>query len=142
MSAYREIKTQFKNEKSLLKALDDLGLTVRDVSPNRQNTFGLVGYGRSVEGNTKVAIRLPKSHYNGYEDVGFAWDADEKAYKAIVSTHDGVYHNIRNVGQKTLQKITQRYAYHEAVRLAKIKGYAVKTLASNDGTIKLQLTKL
>lgn len=140
MSAYREIKTVFKNLDSLKKALKDVGLDHFQLSSNpRLNTIQMQGYaGRQGE---SVALMLPKSHYGGYEDVGFAWDEQSKAYKALISTHDGGWGSHRDIGEATLQKVTQRYAYNEACRLAKMQGYTVREVKSTDGNIRLQLSK-
>ena len=79
---------------------------------------------------------LPSSHYEGYEDTGFAWDEETRTYRAIISTHDGW----GNFGEETLTKLRQRYANHEVRRVARAKGYTCREVKSTDGTIRLQLT--
>ena len=120
MSAYKRISTQYKNIDSLKKALADLGFGHFDLSANvKANSLTLAGYaGRQGE---NVALRLPKSHYKGYEDTGFAWDAETKSYRAIISTHDGN----GNFGEGSLAKLRQGYAYFELTRQARRKGYSV-----------------
>ena len=72
MSAYKEVRTEFRSIESLTKALKDVGLDVYELSSNvKENSLTLQGYAGRVGEN--VALRLPKSHYRGYEDTGFAW---------------------------------------------------------------------
>jgi len=135
MSSYKEITTEFRNIESLKKALADVGFAHCDLSANpKENGLSMVGYGGRPGEN--VALRLPKSHYGGYEDTGFAWDEATKTYRAIISTHDGG----GNFGAGTLQKLRQRYAYQEVKRQAQVKGYTVREVAGTDGVIRLQLT--
>jgi hypothetical protein len=135
MSSYKELKTEFRNIESLKKALADVGFGHFDLSANpKLNSLPMIGYtGRPGE---NVALRLPKAHYHGYEDTRFAWDAETRTYRAIISTHDGG----GNFGAGTLQKLRQRYAYQEVKRQAAVKGYTVREVAGTDGVIRLQLT--
>lgn len=122
MSAYKEIRTEFRNLESLKKALADAGFGSCDLSASATvNGLQLQGWG-GRQGQA-VALRLNKSHYHGFEDTGFAWDSVSKCYKAIISTHDGY----GNLGAGTLEKVQERYAYHEVVRVARSKGYLVRT---------------
>jgi hypothetical protein len=136
MSAYKQISTEFRNLESLRKALADVGFGHFDLSASpKVNGLEMQGfyYNRNIG---KVALRLPKSHYGGFEDTGFAWDDETKAYRAIISTHDGD----GNFGASTLKQVQQRYAYHEIKRQAAVKGYTVREVAGTDGVIRLQLT--
>ena len=137
MSAYKKITTQFKNLESLKKALADIGFSNFDLAPSpRVNSLSLTGYtGRQGD---DVALRLPRSHYGNYEDTGFAWDETTQTYRAIISTHDGY----GNFGEDTLNKVRQRYAFHEVSRQARLKGYSVKQINDQSGVIRLQLVKL
>lgn len=129
MSSYKEIRTEFRNLDSLKKALQDVGFGKYDLSVlPKVNGLPLQRWGGGVAEN--VALRLPKAHYKGYEDTGFAWDAESKTYRAIISTHDG--HG--NFGAGTLEKVTARYAYHEVVRVARAQGYMVRTEVANGVT--------
>lgn len=136
MSAYKEIKTEFRNIESLKKALKDVGFGVFDLSASAKvNGLQLTGFGGGNAG--QVALRLNRSQYHGYEDTGFAWDAQSQSYRAVISTHDD---GVKNFGAGTLQKLRQRYAYHEVKRQATVKGYTVREVAGTDGVIRLQLT--
>lgn len=142
MSAYKEIRTEFRNLESLKKALADVGFGKFHLSSGpKVNDFETMGYHRPGE---KVALCLKKSDYNAFEDTGFAWDAKTQTYRAIISTHDGVDHYGNQTsayfGEGTLKKVQQRYAFHEVKRQAAVKGYTVREIAGGDGTIRLQLT--
>jgi hypothetical protein len=136
MSQYKKISTQFRSLDSLKKALKDVGFGHFDLSANvKANSLTLAGYaGRQGE---NVALRLPKSHYHGFEDTGFAWDDETKTYRAIISTHDGN----GNFGEGTLNKVKQHYAYFELTRQARQKGYSVRRQKGEDGVIRLKLKK-
>lgn len=135
MSAYKEIRTEFRNIESLKKALADVGFTHCELSASAKvNGLRMTGYASNR--GERVALMLPKSHYHGYEDTGFAWDEATQSYRAIISTHDGY----GNFGAETLKKVQQRYAYQEIKRQAQIKGYTVREVSGTDGTIRLQLT--
>jgi hypothetical protein len=136
MSAYKKISTQFRNLESLKKALEDIGFGHFDLSESAKvNSLTLAGfYGSRGE---DVALRLPKSHYHGFEDTGFAWDDETKTYRAIISTHDGG----GNFGEGKLAKLRQAYAYQELKKQAKAKGYAVSKQVGDDGVIRLKLKK-
>jgi hypothetical protein len=137
MSAYKLIQTEFRNIDSLKKALKDVGFGVFDLSAGpKANRLELMPYNyRPGQQIDKVVLRLPKSHYDGYEDTGFAWDEATKSYRAIISTHDGG----GNFGPSTLKQVQQRYAYHEIKRQAAVKGYTVREVKGTDGVIRLQL---
>lgn len=135
MSAYKEVTTEFRNLDSLKKALADCGFGHCELGASaRVNDLQLQGYGGSRADS--VALRLPKSHYRGFEDTGFAWDAATQSYRAIISAHDGY----GNFGAQTLQRVKQRYAYHEIIAQAARKGYTVREIKSTDGVIRLQLS--
>ncbi len=145
MSAYKRIQTQFKNLDSLKKALVDVGFDHFEVAANPQaNDLVLHGYSASHGGD--AALRIPKDHYNAFEDTGFAWDPESKTYRAIISTHDGGFTvgeaRYANFGEGTLTKVRQRYAYHEVCRQARMKGYGVRQVDDQSGAIRLQLVKL
>ena len=119
MSKYKTIQTEFKDIESLKKALADTGFPVFSLSLGpRENTLTLKDY-YERENTQKVALKIGKDHSHGYEDVGFFWDG--KSYQAIISSHDGN----GNIGEQTLKRITQRYAYHEVVKKAHAKGYTI-----------------
>jgi hypothetical protein len=143
MSAYKEIRTEFRNLDSLKKALNDVGYGVMEVSAKaKENTLDLMGYNHRAYG--QAVIRFDRSAYNAFEDTGFVWDQEAGVYRAVVSTHDSDYTHdgkrYQNFGEVTLKKVQQRYAYHEVKRQAAVKGYTVREVAGSDGTIRLQLT--
>lgn len=135
MSAYKEIVTEFRHRDSLIKALADSGFRCEVANDATANGLELHGYALSSGG--RANIRIPKSaHPGAFEDTGFIYNSVTKTYAAKISTHNSP----GNFGREALEKVTQRYAYHEVIRQAKLKGYTVQQHASADGTIRLQLT--
>lgn len=134
MSAYKEIKTEFRNLNSLLEALKDMGY--EDVLVSEEpKTKNLQMKGYFGESNKEAGIVIPASRYHTYEDTGFRWNGN--AFEAIVSTHD----NFMNFGVNKLEKLKGRYAYHEVKRQAKINGYSVQERNNEDGSIRLVLSR-
>lgn len=135
MSKYKTIQTEFKDIESLKKALVDVGFHNFELSRSKtENSLSLTGYTGAINPQ-KVALRVSRSVSHGHEDVGFYWDG--KQYQAIISTHD-MYGNI---GEQTLKRITQRYAYHEVIKKAHAKGYTINESKQPGGVIQLQLVK-
>jgi len=147
MSAYKEIKTQFKAIESLLKALKDLGYQDTDIErsqDSKANTVSMVGFGYSAK-TRDVAVRLKLKAKGAYEDVGFVYQ--DGIYQAVISTHD----NGDNFGQAKLKTLTQRYAVNEAIRLAKREGHTAREITREeykrkhgvypaDGSLCLEIT--
>lgn len=135
MSAYKEIKTEFKVKDSLVKALTALGYeNIMQVSEAKENDLQLDGWaGRKA--SQMCNIRLKTRSKGGYEDVGFFWNGS--SYQAVVSTHDGY----GNFGEGSLKKLTQQYSYEEVRRQARLRGYQVAQVQSNDGSIRLVLKR-
>lgn len=135
MSAYKVIRTEFRNLDSLIKALEDIGKGSFDFCAPQQNDLRLEGYmGRSSD---MACLRLPKSTCGAYEDTGFAWDAATRTYRAIISTHDDSV----NFGETALARVRQRYAVHEVRRQARSKGYNVQEQSHADGTVRMILVR-
>jgi hypothetical protein len=135
MSAYREIRTEFRVKESLVKALVNLGYEgIMQVEEGKENTLPLAGWlGRQASQNVNVKLKCKGN--GGYEDVGFYWNGS--SYQAIVSTHDGY----GNFGTCSLAKLTQQYSYEEVKRQARLRGYQVQQVNSTDGSIRLVLKR-
>lgn len=137
MSKYKEIKTEFRNEKSLMKALEDIGYPAEklEISQDKKPTIQLVGYHGDLRPE-RASIVIRRKYVGGWSnDVGFMWDG--KTFQAIVSEYDST----PSVFGIKMQKLTQRYAYHEVKRHAKMNGYTTREVNQEDGSIRLVLQK-
>jgi hypothetical protein len=134
MSRYKEIKTEFRNLTSLLKALEDLGYTSDkiEVAPDAKvPTLPMYGYMNDVRPE-RASVRIPRHHVGrASNDVGFAWNGS--SYTAIISEFDSGTH----FTDQKVQRLTQRYALHEVKRQARLKGYSVQEVQQADGSIRL-----
>jgi hypothetical protein len=137
MSAYKEIKSEFRNGQSLIKALKVLGL-IPQVSQNlRDNGVELVNnYGHD---GAKVAIGVDRIQVHSkinrsvYGGLGFTWNG--KSYDVIADDLD--VHKTEH--QKLMNDIKQRYSYNEIKRQAQVKGYTVRETTGQDGVIRMTL---
>lgn len=140
MSAYKTIRTEFKSIASLKKALDDLGYAGHYIvaTDPKNPTIKLIDY-MGMYRPEKASIRIPREYVGNFSnDVGFAWDASTRTYQAIISEYD---QKANRWDEDRINKLRQRYAYHEVRTQAKAQGYMVKETATSDGTILLQLTR-
>lgn len=140
MSAYREIKTEFRNAASLRQALDDLGIVYDTTSDTKANTLSLFGFhGDQRPEKVNIAIRRHWVNQNWSggmsNDIGFAWDG--KQYAAIVSDYDGGLQKV----QTGMDLLKQRYAVLELRRMARSRGYNVTEQYQEDGSVRLQLVR-
>lgn len=134
MSKYKEIKTEFRNLTSLLKALEDLGYTSDqvEVAPDaKEPTLPLYGYLNDMR-EERASVRIDRKYVGrASNDVGFAWNGS--SYTAIISDYDSQTH----FSDYKVQRLTQRYALHEVKRQARLKGYSVQEFQQPDGSIRL-----
>ena len=127
MSHFSTIKTQLKEVKSLIKALDQLGYV-----SNQENKFikGYKGKFTAVD----ISMDLP-----GNTKVGFKWDNDSKSYE-LVTDLDLWKFDLPVV--RFISKVTQMYAYNVIISKTGEDGYQiVEEKNKNDGSIELVLTK-
>lgn len=138
MSAYKVIKTEFRTLDSLLKALADIGYKEVEVAKDPKNPdLQLVGYLGDTR-NERASVRVDRKYVGrASNDIGFAWNSQAKAYEAIISEYDQLY----TFNKQKLDRLRQRYAYHEVRRQAKAKGYFVQEETLQEGVIRLQLVR-
>jgi hypothetical protein len=87
----------------------------------------------------KASVRISRQHISHVSnDVGFMWDGT--SYQAIISEYDMGCGSPTSMNVERQAKLKQRYAYHEAKRIAKVKGYSIKEQSMPDGTIRLSLS--
>ena len=127
MSHFSTIKTQLKEEKPLIKALDQLGYVV-----NQEKKF-VKGY-RGQFTAVDISMDLPSE-----TKVGFKWDNNSKAYELVT---DLDLWRFDLPVERFISKVTQMYAYHTIISKTEEDGYQiVEQKNKNDGSIELVLTK-
>jgi hypothetical protein len=143
VSAYKEIKVAFKNIKSIVKAIKELGWEVEWASSPTSNELHLYGY-RGKKRPEKVVCRVDRQYVNKHwsggssNDVGIAYDPKTKEYKLIVSEYD----QSRSGVMKAIKNLKQRYSVNEVKAKAMKKGYRIKEALAPDGKTRvLELVK-
>jgi len=128
MSAYQECTTIITDGPPLIAALKEMGYEPQVFAEPRP----LIGYEGS-ERSERAHIVIPRSQVGGASnDIGFIKETDGK-FRAIISDFDS-----RRFGQSWLNKLTQSYAEHRAMGIAKQKGYRFLGKQVVDGKVKLQ----
>ena len=142
MSKYKEIKTEYRNPESLLKALAEIGAVCEHSKNSKENTIGLKTHWQSYGGreqNVAIAIQLEAARAAGigsYDGVGFLWNGS--SYTLIQDESD-ISHRPATVDK--MNKLRQVYAKHEIRRQARIKGYSVMESQDESGIIKMSLVR-
>jgi len=127
MSHFSTIKTQLKDAKPLIKALNNLGYII-----NQEEKFvkGYKGKFTAVD----ISMNLP-----GDTKVGFKWDNNSNAYELVT---DLDLWKFELPVERFISKVTQMYAYETIISKTKEDGYQiVEQKNQNDGSIELVLTK-
>jgi hypothetical protein len=144
MSKYRLIKCEIKTPDSLIKALNDVGCAYTRSQDLRKNEAKLdTNWTRWGGKSQEVAIAIQRNHLANatgtssvMDGIGFAWNGN--GYDLIQDKHD--VSNLKVT--EFLNKLNQRYSYHEAMRLARMNGYTVKSSTSENGKIRVVLQKV
>ena len=127
MSHFSTIKTQLKEAKPLIKALDQLGYVT-----NQEKKFvkGYKGQFTAVD----ISMDLP-----GETKVGFKWDNNSNSYELVT---DLDLWKFDLPVERFISKVSQMYAYHTIISKTEEDGYQiVEQKNKNDGSIELVLTK-
>ena len=127
MSHFSTIKTQLKEAKPLIKALDQLGYV-----SDQENKFikGYKGKFTAVD----ISMDLP-----GNTKVGFKWDKNSNSYELVT---DLDLWKFEIPVERFISKVTQMYAYQTIISKTQEDGYQiVEQKNKNDGSIELVLTK-
>ena len=127
MSHFSTIKTQLKEAKPLIKALNQLGYVI-----NQEEKFvkGYKGQFTAVD----ISMDLPSN-----TKVGFKWDTNSNAYELVT---DLDLWKFDLPVERFISKITQMYAYNTIIAKSEEDGYQiVEQKNQNDGSIELVLTK-
>ena len=127
MSHFSTIKTQLKEAKPLIEALNQLGY---EINQEKKFVKGFRGQFTAVD----ISMDLPSN-----TKVGFKWDKNSNSYE-LVTDLDLWKDNLPV--ERFLSKINQMYAYHTIISKTKEDGYqVVEQKNQNDGSIELVLTK-
>lgn len=131
MSKYKIIETQFRDATALAGALTDLGI------PFEQHATPAALYGYHGDERPERANFIVRRQHisSASNDLGLAWDAATKSYRAIVSEYD----ERQGYGANLLNRIKQRYAVRETIQLAQAKGMSVVEQKDEHGVIRLKL---
>ena len=135
MSKYKEIRTVYKNTRSLVKAIESVTGKRPTVSREPQSLYGYTGDKRAEKAHV-IIPRITVNNFSGgsSNDIGFV--KENGTYKSIVSEFDE-----RQAGSiGLLKKIKQEYSLAETKRLARTRGYSSgKPERKEDGTITIKL---
>ena len=127
MSHFSTIKTQLKEAKPLIKALNNLGFII-----NQEEKF-VKGY-RGKFTAVDISMNLPDD-----TKVGFKWDNNSNSYELVT---DLDLWKFELPVERFISKVTQMYAYETIIAKTKEDGYQiVEQKNQNDGSIELVLTK-
>ena len=127
MSHFSTIKTQLKEVKPLIQALNNLGYNI-----NQEEKF-IKGY-RGKFTAVDISMNLP-----GDTKVGFKWDTNSNTYELVT---DLDLWKFELPVERFISKVTQMYAYQTIITKTKEDGYQiVEEKNKNDGSIELVLTK-
>ena len=127
MSHFSTIKTQIKEVKPLIKALNQLGYVI-----NQEEKYvkGYKGKFTAVD----ISLDLPSN-----TKLGFKWDNITNSYELVT---DLDLWKFDLPVERFISKITQMYAYHTIISKTEEDGYKiVEQKNQNDGSIELVLTK-
>ena len=127
MSHFSTLKTQLKEAKPLIKALNELGYFIdqeKKFVKGYRGKFTAVDISMDLPGNTKV---------------GFKWSNKANSYELVT---DLDLWKFDLPVERFISKITQMYAYHTIISKTEEEGYQiVEQKNNNDGSIELVLTK-
>ena len=127
MSHFSTIKTQIKEAKPLIKALNQLGYVINQ---DEKYVKGYRGKFTAVD----ISLDLPSN-----TKVGFKWVNKTNSYELVT---DLDLWKFDLPVERFISKITQMYAYHTIISKTEEDGYKiVEQKNQNDGSIELVLTK-
>lgn len=133
MSAYKTIQCSFKDPKTLVDSLKDLGLSPV-IYDEKHNLRGYTGDIREE----KAEIIVPKEQLNrlftgASNDLGFSFDSEKKQYNMLCSDYD--------MTAGVADKVTQSYAL-TAIKTALNKNKFNIVSEKREKTIVLNATKI
>jgi hypothetical protein len=134
MSHFTAIKTQFINDKALLKALSDLGFCNVEQHERPQYLYGYQGDIRPEAAEIVIRRKFVGPASN---DIGFK-RGDNGTFAAIISEFDRSRYS-----KAWLEKLLHRYAYHATIqKLVEEQGFSlVEEDKQESGAIHLVLRR-
>lgn len=134
MSHFTTIKTQFTEDKALLKALSDLGFRNVEQHEHPEHLYGYKGDTRPETAEIVIRRQFVGTASN---DIGFKKGSDG-TFTAIISEFDRAKYS-----QAWLGKLLHRYAYHATVqKLVEEQGFSlVEEEEQETGAIHLVLRR-
>ena len=127
MSHFSTIKTELKEVKPLIKALNQLGYSINQ---EKKYVKGYKGQATDVD----ISMEL-----QGNTMVGFKFNKNSNSYELVT---DIDLWNLDVPVERFIAKVTQMYAYHTILSKTEEDGYQiVEEQNKNDGSIELVLTK-
>ena len=127
MSHFSTIKTQLREAKPLIEALNQLGY---EINQEKKFVKGYKGQFTAVD----ISMDLPSN-----TKVGFKWNNNSNSYELVT---DLDLWDFNLPVERFISKITQMYDYHTIIEKTKEDGYQiVEQKNQNDGSIELVLTK-
>ena len=127
MSHFSTIKTQLRESKPLIKALNQLGY---EINQEKKFVKGYKGQFTAVD----ISMDLPRN-----TKVGFKWDNSSNAYELVT---DLDLWKFDLPVERFISKITQMYAYQTIIEKTEEDGYQIVEQKNQiDGSIELVLTK-
>jgi hypothetical protein len=119
MSAYKTIKCSFKDKKTLLESLNNLGFNPVEYSEKHS----LSGYRNDLR-QEKAEIIVPKSQISSVSnDLGFTYDEENKEYLMICSDYDS--------HKGLADKVKQSYAVTAIKNALKKNKFSIKSEIKN-----------
>lgn len=134
MSRYVTVRTQFKDEASLIQALMETGQWSFDQIEIHSSPQHLYGYHGDLRPETANIIVRRKHVGAASNDIGFI--KTENGYGAIISQYDqGRY------GEQWVGKLKGNYAYHQIKNQAERKGRTVtRTRCPTTGRQRIEIS--
>lgn len=131
MSKYKIIETKFRDRETLRAALTELGI------PFEEHATAAVLHGYQGDVRQERAHFIVRRQHVGVasNDFGLEWDPVTKSYRAHISAYD----EQMDYGPALLNRIKQRYAVRETIKLAAAKGLSVVEQKDEHGVIRLKL---
>ena len=145
ISHYTVCKSKIRNKAALLQALEDMGFT-KGMIQVHDKAVALEGYQGDKRKDTAEII-LPRRYVGGASnDIGFKLQEDG-SYAAIISAYDSKsnqakktkYTQTGSYNTDWLDKLTQRYAYHNIKGELSVQGFTIESETNENGEIFLEV---
>jgi len=134
MSRYCEIKTQFKDQESLILALMESGGWTRDQIEVHEIPQNLFGYQNDERDDVANIIIRRNNVSHASNDLGFIKNEDGQ-FQAIISNYDRNRYN-----DKWLGNLTGNYAFRTLEKDQRSRGRSVSRTRSDNGHQRIEIS--